>query len=327
MITGHRDQGDTFSVSVIRRILYTLQENGIMKRTNLASKTGLNYAACLRYLRLLNALGWVKISDDKGMDAKADPVVGSQVIALTFTGNKMRQLLSAQYKDGRARSDISHNNHNNNSDFGPGEEGRSSSSGQDIRAENEKVEGRIPTQSLEMMHTVKAVLPDKSNLDQTLSHMRTSNNIMLVDDEPDVLYTYKVFLAEHGGFNVDVFTDGNRALKQLKAVPINYYALIITDIRMKAMNGFQFYKALKSINPNTKVLFVTAFDAFQEISTIMPELKEFGFVKKPAKLEDLLGALKAILAHEPNKSREDLEISVKTGLMGNRDMSLLHYDI
>jgi predicted transcriptional regulator len=57
---------NTFNVKVIIRILSTLRENGRVNRTNLAGKSGLNYNKCIRYVNLLQVLGWVEVIFDDG---------------------------------------------------------------------------------------------------------------------------------------------------------------------------------------------------------------------------------------------------------------------
>ena len=68
-----------------------------------------------------------------------------------------------------------------------------------------------------------------------------SNNkvkkILLVDDEPDVIYAIKNIL-EDNGFQIDSFNDSILALKSYK---INFYDLVILDIKMPKMDGFQLY--------------------------------------------------------------------------------------
>jgi CheY-like chemotaxis protein/predicted transcriptional regulator len=54
----------SFSFDVAKRILDVLGEYGNMKKTNLATKTGLNYNVCLRYIRMLKLLGWLKLDGD-----------------------------------------------------------------------------------------------------------------------------------------------------------------------------------------------------------------------------------------------------------------------
>jgi CheY-like chemotaxis protein len=68
-----------------------------------------------------------------------------------------------------------------------------------------------------------------------------SNNkvkkILLVDDEPDVIYAIKNVL-EDNGFQIDSFNDPILALKSYK---INFYDLVILDIKMPKMDGFELY--------------------------------------------------------------------------------------
>lgn len=56
----------TLNLKVILRILTALHESGNVKRTNLARKTGLNYNKCVRYLNLLQLLGWIKVVTKEG---------------------------------------------------------------------------------------------------------------------------------------------------------------------------------------------------------------------------------------------------------------------
>ena len=54
----------SFSFDVTKRILCTLYNEGSIKKTALATKTRLNYNVCLRYIKMLNVLGWVDVSSD-----------------------------------------------------------------------------------------------------------------------------------------------------------------------------------------------------------------------------------------------------------------------
>jgi len=119
---------------------------------------------------------------------------------------------------------------------------------------------------------------------------KDSCNILLVDDEPDILLTYKTFLlAAHEGYNVDAFTDPQKALQQFAQVNSpSYYDLIVMDVRMPGLNGLQLYYRLKAISPDIKVLFVSALDAAQEMISILPGVKLDDVVKKPVDEEQFL---------------------------------------
>lgn len=60
------EYANTFSINVVKRIIRILYENGRLKRTNLAGMSGLNYNKCIRYLKLLHTLGWIRILFDDG---------------------------------------------------------------------------------------------------------------------------------------------------------------------------------------------------------------------------------------------------------------------
>jgi two-component system response regulator ChvI len=117
-------------------------------------------------------------------------------------------------------------------------------------------------------------------------------NIMLVDDEPDILLVYKSFLASEG-YNVEVFTDPQEALAYFAKFSYSYYDLVILDIRMPHMNGFQLYQRLKAINKDVRILFVSALEIAEELSTLVPDINHNDIVKKPLSKENLLTMVKS----------------------------------
>jgi PleD family two-component response regulator len=73
-------------------------------------------------------------------------------------------------------------------------------------------------------------------------------NLMLVEDEPDVLFAFKTILISEG-YNVDTFTDSFEALKHFIKLNRPYYDLVIFDIRMHGMNGIQLYQRVSVGDP------------------------------------------------------------------------------
>jgi DNA-binding response OmpR family regulator len=65
-----------------------------------------------------------------------------------------------------------------------------------------------------------------------------NNRILLVDDEPDVIFTFKKGLESHG-FVVDAFNDPVLALSNFKP---GTYDLLLLDVKMPQMNGFELYE-------------------------------------------------------------------------------------
>ena len=80
----------SFSFDVTRRILSELYQNGPTKKTNLATKTGLNYNVCLRYIKMLKLLGWLD---------------GSTDISITETGRNVMRRLMDQASANNIRND------------------------------------------------------------------------------------------------------------------------------------------------------------------------------------------------------------------------------
>ena len=121
-----------------------------------------------------------------------------------------------------------------------------------------------------------------------------TTTIMLVDDEPDILLTYETYLTS-AGYNVDAFTDPREALMRFAHADSNTYNLVLMDIRMPNLNGLQLYYRLKAINPNIKILFVSALDAAQEMVSILPSIGLDDVIRKPVDNDQFLSKVKKAL--------------------------------
>ncbi len=123
----------------------------------------------------------------------------------------------------------------------------------------------------------------------------STTNILLVDDEKDILYTFKEGLASEG-YNVEAFVDPTEAFTHFANVNPSHYSLAILDIRMPGLNGLQLYYKLKAVNRNIKILFVSALDAVPELISILPRVKTTNdIIKKPVALDDFVSAVKTVL--------------------------------
>ena len=107
-----------------------------------------------------------------------------------------------------------------------------------------------------------------------------NKRIILVDDEQDILFTYKIFL-EDQDYDVTSFIDPVFALNYIRNLPNFKDLLIILDVRMKNLNGIQLYQQIKSIDPTIKILFITALDILDEFSTIIPGISTKQVMRKP----------------------------------------------
>ncbi|MBV9177374.1 MAG: response regulator [Nitrososphaeraceae archaeon] len=127
--------------------------------------------------------------------------------------------------------------------------------------------------------------------------------IMFVDDEKDILSTVKRGLESNNAFKVDTFPSGETALQTFENHPENYYDIVITDIRMPKMNGFELYRRIKEKNPSMKIAFITAFEINkEEFNKVMPSVNVIDFISKPLSISNLIAKLKTMLTSYPQSS-------------------------
>ena len=125
------------------------------------------------------------------------------------------------------------------------------------------------------------------------SNKNDAKRIILVDDEQDILFTYKFFL--ENDYDVTSFADPVFALNYIRNISNFKDLLIILDIRMKNLNGFQLHQQIKAIDPTIKVLFVTALDILNEFSTIIPGISKEQIMKKPVDKNEFINTVKKLL--------------------------------
>jgi DNA-binding response OmpR family regulator len=101
---------------------------------------------------------------------------------------------------------------------------------------------------------------------------------MLLDDELDVTTVLKKGLEREAGFTVYAFNHPEQALQSLTEID---YDILIVDIRLPEMDGFEFYKRAQQIK-DWKVIFITASDRYQEeYQTRFPQWNGNCFILKP----------------------------------------------
>ena len=121
---------------------------------------------------------------------------------------------------------------------------------------------------------------------------------MVVDDERDILSIVKRGLESKNRFQVETFIDAESALESLKENSGDYYDLVLTDIRMPKINGFELYRRIKESNPHMKIVFITAFEINkEEFSKVIPSVDVIDFISKPVSMSTLITKLNSILNH------------------------------
>src|SRR5919206_3929003 len=94
--------------------------------------------------------------------------------------------------------------------------------------------------------------------------MITSNgkSIVVVDDERDIVNQIKRSLEAMDGLKVYTFTDPFAALEYFTSGCKDHHDLVISDIRMPGMNGYEFVKQVKKINPPVKIILMSSFGKY-----------------------------------------------------------------
>jgi CheY-like chemotaxis protein len=126
-------------------------------------------------------------------------------------------------------------------------------------------------------------------------HKKNKNKrIVLVDDEEDILFTYRSFLTDYD-YHITSFTDPFTALNYIKDLPNFDNLLVILDIRMKNLNGFQLHQQIKAIDPTIKILFITALDILDELLSIVPGISQNQIMRKPVDKKIFTNTVKNML--------------------------------
>ena len=127
-----------------------------------------------------------------------------------------------------------------------------------------------------------------------------SNNIskkfLLVDDEPDITFTIKSMLNDNG-FQIYTFNDPITPLKLYRS---NFYDLVILDIKMPKMDGFELYTKIREKDRQVKICFLTAsemyYEKFRKTRLVLTKtIGEDYFIQKPINTEDLIRRLTSVM--------------------------------
>jgi CheY-like chemotaxis protein len=124
--------------------------------------------------------------------------------------------------------------------------------------------------------------------------------ILIVDDEPDVTLTFGVGLEGyyyHGDdkrrFEVHPYNNPQVALSQFKP---NYYDLLLTDIFMPHMNGFELCQKILNLDADIRVCFMSAAEVnIEALREVYPKVSFGCFIKKPVTIDYLVKRLLAEL--------------------------------
>ena len=135
------------------------------------------------------------------------------------------------------------------------------------------------------------------SLNSNCNDFKNSNNnnksVLVVDDEHDIVNLIKQSL-QINGLKVSLFTDPVMALEDFK-VNCKTCSLILSDIRMPGINGYEFVKKAKEIDEQVKVVLMSAFEINdKEFHNMLPDIKVDGFLQKPFSIQQLNNVIEKI---------------------------------
>ena len=133
-------------------------------------------------------------------------------------------------------------------------------------------------------------MTSRDNITTTIATDGEHNNILVLDDEPDITTVITKSLTKNG-FNVFGFTNPFLALEHFQ-MSFKGYSIILSDIRMPGMNGFEFVKKSREIKPEVKVLLMTAFINTNIVSEELLSTKVNGIIQKPVSSKELTSILR-----------------------------------
>jgi DNA-binding response OmpR family regulator len=125
--------------------------------------------------------------------------------------------------------------------------------------------------------------------------------LLIVDDDSDIVQVLKLGLQQNGFF-AEGFTNPEEALQSFKS-NAESYCLLLSDVRMPGLTGIQLARKIKAINPNVKVVLMTAFEIKdEEFSKVLPSTQVDGFIQKPVGIKELTDKILSIIR---NSEREE----------------------
>ena len=130
------------------------------------------------------------------------------------------------------------------------------------------------------------------------------NRILIVDDEPDIAQVLKMGL-EKNGFAVDTYNDPLDVVSNFKA---DSYDLLLLDIKMPKINGFELYSKLHLIDEKAKICFITAYEIYyDDFKRMFPKVKVECFIRKPVSINNLARLIKDELQQKDDNKDLDVQ--------------------
>ena len=114
------------------------------------------------------------------------------------------------------------------------------------------------------------------------------HRVLLDDDEKDILDSLTAGLRTRG-FHVDAFRNPLEALSDFRP---HHYDIIILDVRMPEMSGFDLARKIWQEDGRARICFFSAFDKYENEALRSFTGKDYCFIKKPSRLVDLIAHIR-----------------------------------
>ena len=121
-----------------------------------------------------------------------------------------------------------------------------------------------------------------------------NKRVLIIDDEPDIILTLRMAL-EQNGFRTDSYSDSILAYKNFRA---GVYDLVVLDIKMPNVDGFQLYQKIKRTDSRVKICFLTASEFYDEEIRKEQGFDGFNeelFLRKPVEIACLIDTIRPLM--------------------------------
>jgi PleD family two-component response regulator len=141
----------------------------------------------------------------------------------------------------------------------------------------------------------KQKIEEEEEQEELHDQTRRSKRILVVDDEHDICMVYQIVLQD-AGYECISYIDPVKALKEFRPT---YYDLVILDIKMPVLNGFELCKKIIELDKTVHIVFITASEEYYEQfrSQHFPELGKINYIQKPIGNEELVHIVNMLIAN------------------------------
>ena len=136
------------------------------------------------------------------------------------------------------------------------------------------------------------------NVENEKKQNGAKKRLLIVDDDVDITLSFSLALEDSGLFVVDTYNDPLVALSNYRP---NSYDLLLLDIKMPKMNGFELYDQIKRIDNKVKVCFISAYDVdYASLRELFPSIDidcivPKNIIRKPIQIAKLIERIELVL--------------------------------